>query len=270
MAKEVIQRVKAIFLKQNKMRIISLAPSVTETIFVLGYGDKLVGVTEFCNWPPEAKLVDKIGGFSTPDIKKIISLNPDLVLATDFHLKIINYLKEKGINVYVIEAKTILDAPQSIIQVGKAINCKDKANKLAGELKNEMDTLLEKVKKVPKKVRVCYLCDIFCVAWRSCAMSKLIEALGGINIGRNVKSNQQESILKEIAEENPEVIITAKGHRETTDLLSFVKETAYFKKTKAYKNNRIYQIQAELVCRPGPRAIIGLKRLAKFIHPEVF
>lgn len=266
----VTQRAKAAFLKQNKMRIISLAPSVTETIFVLGYGDKLVGVTEFCNWPPEAKLVDKIGGFSTPDIKKIISLKPDLVLATDFHLKIVNYLKEKGINAYVIEAKTILDAPQSIIQVGEAINCKDKANKLAGELKNEMDALLEKVKKVPKKVRVCYLCDIFCVAWRSCAMSKLIEALGGINIGRNVKSNQQESILKEIAEENPEVIITAKGHRETTDLLSFVKETAYFKKTKAYKNNRIYQIQAELVCRPGPRAIIGLRKLAKFIHPEIF
>jgi len=270
MAKAVTQKAKAAFLKQNKMRIISLAPSVTETIFVLGYGDKLVGVTEFCNWPPEAKLVDKIGGFSTPDIKKIISLKPDLVLATDFHLKIVNYLKEKRINAYVIEAKTILDAPQSIIQVGEVINCKDKANKLAGELKNEMDALLEKVKKVPKKVRVCYLCDIFCVAWRSCAMSKLIEALGGINIGRNVKSNQQESILKEIAEENPEVIITAKGHRETTDLLSFVKETAYFKKTKAYKNNRIYQIQAELVCRPGPRAIIGLKKLAKFIHPEIF
>ena len=101
-------------------------------------------------------------------------------------------------------------------------------------------------------------------------MSKLIETLGGINIGRNIKSNQQESVLKEIAEENPEVIITAKGHRESVDLLSFVKETPYFKKTRAYKNNRIYQIQAELVCRPGPRAIIGLRRLAKFIHPEVF
>jgi len=251
-------------------RIISLAPSITETIFVLGYADKLVGVTEFCNWPPEAKLIDKIGGFSTPDIKRIISLNPDLVLATDFHLKIVNYLKERGINTYVIEAKTILDAPQSIIQVGKAINCKDKANRVARELKDEMDTLLEEVKRIPKKVRVCYLCDIFCVAWRSCAMSKLIETLGGINIGRNIKSNQQGSVLKEIAEEDPEVIITAKGHRETTDLLSFVKETPYFRKTRAYKNNRIYQIQAELVCRPGPRAIIGLKKLAKFIHPEIF
>ena len=101
-------------------------------------------------------------------------------------------------------------------------------------------------------------------------MSKLIETLGGINIGRNIKSNQQEFVFKEIAEENPEVIITAKGHRESVDLLSFVKETPYFNKTRAYKNNRIYQIQAELVCRPGPRAIIGLRRLAKFIHPEIF
>jgi len=252
------------------MKVISLAPSITETIFVLGCGDKLVGVTEFCNWPPEAKLIDKIGGFSTPDIKRIISLNPDLVLATDFHLKIVNYLKERGVNTYVIEAKTILDAPQSIIQVGKAIDCKDEAVKLAKELKNEMDTFLEKIKRIPKKVRVCYLCDIFCVAWRSCAMSRLIETLGGINIGKNIKSNQQGTVLKEIAEKDPEVIITAKGHRESVDLLSFVKETSYFKKTKAYKNNRIYQIQAELVCRPGPRAMIGLKRLAKFIHPEVF
>jgi len=254
----------------NIQRMISLAPSITETIFVLGYGDKLVGVTEFCNWPPDAKLIDKIGGFSTPDIKKIISLNPDLVLATNFHSRLVNYLKGKWINTYVIEAQTILDAPQSIIQIGQAINCKDKADKLARELKDEMDNLLEKIKRIPKKVHVCYLCDIFCVAWKSCAMSKLIEALGGINIGRNVKSNQQESILKEIAEEDPEVIITAKGHRESIDLLSFVKETSFFKKTQAYKNNRIYQIQAELVCRPGPRAIIGLKRLAEFIHPEVF
>ncbi|MCD6228067.1 MAG: ABC transporter substrate-binding protein [Candidatus Omnitrophica bacterium] len=252
------------------MRIISLAPSITETIFVLGYGDKLVGVTEFCNWPPEAKLIDKIGGFSTPDIKRIVSLNPDLVLATDFHLKIVNYLKERGVNTYVIEAKTILDAPQSIIQIGKAINCKDGAVKLAKELKNEMDALLEKIKRIPKKVRVCYLCDIFCVAWRSCTMSKLIEALGGINIGRNIKSNQREFVLKEIAKEDPEVIITAKGHRESVDLLSFVKETPYFKKTKASKDNRIYQIQAELVCRPAPRAMIGLRKLVKFIHPEIF
>lgn len=115
--------------------MISLAPSITETIFVLGYGDKLVGVTEFCNWPPDAKLIDKIGGFSPPDIKNIISLSPDLVLATDFHSRLVNYLKEKGVNTYVIEAKTISDAPQSIIQIGEALNCKDKAVKLARELK---------------------------------------------------------------------------------------------------------------------------------------
>jgi len=251
-------------------RIVSLAPSITETIFALGYGNKLVGVTEFCNWPKDAKLIEKIGGFSTPDIEKIISLTPDLVLATDFHSGVISHLKEKGINAYITKAQTLLDAPQSIIQIGQAINCPDKAVKLAGELKDEMKNLLKKMEKISKRVRVCYICDIFCIAWRSCAMSKLIEALGGINTGRNVKTNQQESILKEIAEEAPEVIITAKGHRESKDLLSFVKGSPYFRQTQAHRNGRIYQIQAELVCRPGPRAVIGLRKLSRFIHPEVF
>ena len=253
-------------------RIVSLAPSNTEIVFSLGAGSRLVGVTDYCNYPEEAKLIEKIGGFSTPDIEKILSLSPDLVLGMDFHQKmgIPQKLEEKGIHCLLLSSASLLDAPKNIVQAGKILGCEEKAEEIARELKNKMDEILKKAKSATRKVRVCYLCDINCFAWRSCYMSRLIELLGGLNIARDIQEKDRNSLVMKICLQDPEVIICSEGHRESQDLLSFVIKSPLFWKTMAYKMNRIYSLKAELISRPGPRAAKGLETLARFIHPELF
>ena len=112
--------------------------------------------------------------------------------------------------------------------------------------------------------------DPLCIAQKSCMVNKLIEVAGGINIMQDINMDNIDNLLDAIMKKNPQVIITSKRHRETQDLLSYVKNHPRFKSTDAYLNNRIYQIHAELICRPGPRAVQGLEALAEFIHPEIF
>ena len=260
--------------RMNIQKIVSLAPSNTEIIFALGEGDKLTGVTECCNYPPEAKLIDKIGGYSNPDIEKIIALSPDLVLATDIDLKkgALSKLRAKNIAAYTVGTETILDAPRAISFVGKLIGCQDKAARLAEETKERIGKICQKTKALKQKPKVCYVCshNPLCVALKSCAINKIIEIAGGVNIMQDIDRSNISDLLEAIIKKNPQVIITSRGHKETTDLLSYVKNQARFKCTDACANNRIYQLHAELICRPGPRAVQGLETIAQFIHPEIF
>lgn len=252
-------------------RIVSLAPSITEIIFALGEGDKLVGVSECCDYPPEVELIDKIGGFAKPDIKKIALLSPDLVLSTNFHfhLRAIPLLKAEGIPVYAIGLRTVLDVPQAIILVGRLIDCQEKAFQIAEEIKGKIEKICQKVKALNQKPRVCYICshDPMCTALKTQTVNKLIEVAGGINIIQDIDRDNVDDLLEAIIGKNPQVIITTKGHKETADSLFYAKNQSRFEQTDAYFNNRVYQIGIKLVCRPGPRAVQGLEILAGFIHP---
>lgn len=246
----------------SMQRIVSLAPSNTEIVFALGKGDRLVGVTEFCNYPAEAKLIEKIGGFSTPDIGKIISLSPDLVLATEFHSgEAVPELKKKGIPVYVVKAKTILDASLAISCVGKIIGCPKEAERLANEIQKKIERIRWRSNISEERPGVCYICshNPLCVARRFCTVNRLIEIAGGVNVMQEVPLGDVGNLCQAIIRISPEIIITSKGHRETTDLFSYVMADPIFRRTRAWLNKRVYQIDSELLCRPGPRAAIGLE-----------
>lgn len=254
------------------MRIVSLAPSNTEIVFALGAGDSLVGVTEFCNYPEEAKPIGKIGGFSTPNIEKILSLSPDLVLGMDFHHKmgIPQRMKKEGIPCILLSSKSLLDAPKNIECAGKVLGREEKAKEIALELKYKINQILEKIKSVIHRVRVCYLCSIECAAWRSCYVSNLIELLGGLSIAKDIQEKNRKSLVTEICLRDPEVVVFSEGHLESRDMLSFMTQFPLFWETTAYKTNRIYSLRAELISRPGPRAAKGIEKLVRFIHPELF
>lgn len=256
-------------------RIVSLAPSNTEVIFALGEGGKLVGVTEFCNYPPEARLIEKIGGFSTPNIEKIISLSPDLVLATNLHLKtpVVSQLKNRGINIYIIEENTLLDTSQAIMLIGGIIGREKEARQLARDIQIQINKIASQTKHLmpDERPNVCYICsnNPLRIARGPCCVNKFIEIAGGINIGAVILKDESVS-LKTIADINPDVIIVSTGHGEIVDLLGYVKNESILHKTGAYKNNRVYQAGADLFTRFGPRVIDGLGMFAKLIHPEIF
>ncbi|MFO8010952.1 MAG: helical backbone metal receptor [Dehalococcoidia bacterium] len=258
----------------NAERIVSLAPSNTEILFALGLEDRIAGVTEFCNYPPGARLKDKVGGFSTVDIAKVVSLRPDLVLATDFHLEsTVHDLRSNGLNVVVIKAKTLLDAPDCISQIGKITGQERKASELANDIESRIAEISERTRHLSETEmpRVCYICgnDPPRIARGTCPPNKLISIAGGANIGQYLSAKDLIDI-DIIADRDPEVFITSYNHGETADLFLYVKNEPNLKNTSACRNNRVHRISADLVCRPGPRAIIGLAGIASFIHPDVF
>lgn len=250
-------------------RIVSLAPSNTEIVFALGEGGKLAGVTEFCDYPPEAKLIEKVGGFSTPSIEKIISLSPDLILTTEFHLKtVVPELKKRGLAVSVVETKTILDIPKAIIFIGDLIGRKKEAHRLVRSIQDQIDALEEQTKSIGagKRPRVCYICshNPLRIARKSCCVDKSIELAGGINIGSEIAG--REVNLETIANKNPDVILVSSGHGETVDLMEYVKNEKILHRTNAYRNNKVYKVKADLFSRFGPRAICGVEEIFKIIH----
>ncbi len=258
----------------SAQRIVSLAPSNTEILFALGLGNCVVGITEYCNYPDEARLKETVGGFSTVDIEKVLSLRPDLVLATDFHNDtVVPKLRERGTNVGVVKATGLLDAPRCIERIGDITDCKNEARHLAAEIRTQFDAVIEKTKgiKEQQRPRVCYLCmdHPLKIARSTCPPNRIIRTLGGTNIGRELPADASVK-METLIERDPEVFITSRGHGETSDLLSYVLNEPLLADTQACRKHRVYRIDSDLVCRPGPRSPLGLQTLARFIHPEIF
>ncbi len=252
-------------------RIISLNPSATETVYALGGGDRLVAVTIFCRYPQEAEKKDKIGTILEPDIEKIVSLQPDLVLITKEgnRKKTIEKLRELQIKVFAFNSIYTFDDIYERIEVsGKLLGKNEEADRLILKMKKRIEVLKEKVKERPKvKVFWQYGLEPIVTANKNTLANEMIELAGGINIAREALLRYPRYSLEEVTIQNPEVIIlTSMGGQEERALNKWGK----FKSLKAVKNNRIHLINSDLVCNMGPRLVNGLEEMVKIFHPEVF
>jgi len=139
-------------------RIVSLSPSNTEILFALGLSDKVVGVTDYCNYPPEAAEKDSVGGFDKPNIEVILTLEPDLVLAGSLHEEVVTRLEERDIPVLVIEPQTMEQIYEAIRTVGAAARVKEAAEAVVSEIEQQIDSVQEKLATLAddEKVSVYY------------------------------------------------------------------------------------------------------------------
>ena len=256
-------------------RIISLAPSNTEILFSLGLVDKIVAVTDYCDYPPEAKEKPSIGGFSTPNIEELVALSPDLILATSIHEKrIIPQLEGKGMTVFALNPKTLDEVLEAITLAGKVTGEEEKASGLVAEMENRIKAVTGKAAGLPEneRPRVLYIVwhDPLMAAGSETLQDDLIEKAGGINIARDFSGYADISLEAFIAA-NPEVMIAGGGHGSGEDLtFQFAKTELRLKNTDARQNNRVYMIDGNLTSRPGLRIVDGLEKFAEFIHPELF
>ena len=263
-------------------RILSLSPGNTEILFALGLDDSLVAVTDYCDFPPEAKEKPSIGGFSTPNIEEVIALSPDLVLAASIHEKrVIPQLEGKGIDVFVLAPKTLDEVLAAITLVGE-IAGKEEAAVLVAEMQKRIKAVTDKTATMPMEQRpsTCYLVwhDPLMIAGYVTLQDELIEKAGGINIVSMLSSYYATELTDyaKISPEtfiaaNPAVIIAGAGHGSGADqTFQYAKTESRLRDTDARKNNRIYSIDANLASRPGPRIVDALEKFAQFIHPELF
>ncbi|OGV61908.1 MAG: hypothetical protein A2283_18480 [Lentisphaerae bacterium RIFOXYA12_FULL_48_11] len=252
-------------------RIVSLAPSITETLFAVGAGRNLVGITTCCDYPKQALKINRIGGFSTPDARKIKSLCPDLVLAADFHLHsgIVGRLEREGIKVTVVKAGTVLDIPDAVKFVGRLTGCTRKAEKLAVNLKRRLKAAqIPTEKRGGDRQKVCYLCsrNPLRIARTGCCADAFISLAGGINVGRKFSGRKRIS-LRDVVELNPDMIVVGSGHGRVDDLQSYIRHSRTLRNTRAVCDGKIFRIPDDILSRPGPRAVKGLERFVQLLKP---
>ncbi|KNF10140.1 putative iron (III) dicitrate transport substrate binding protein [Gottschalkia purinilytica] len=254
---------------KEPQRIVSIAPNHTEILFSLGLDDKIVGVTDYCDYPEEAKSKQKIGGFQDPNIEKIIELNPDLVIQTgivgeDTYKK----LKEAGIAVLTLDPKSIQDVNKTLERVGIATNTKSQAKKIINNINKQKDEVVNKVKNIKNKPKVFYEVwhEPLTTAGIGSFVDEFITLAGGENIGRDAKGEYPQYSVEKLIEKNPDVYILTNHGRSENDL----KSVAQLKSISAIKNNKVYVLDDNLVSRAGPRITEGLKLVAESLHPELF
>jgi iron complex transport system substrate-binding protein len=258
-------------IEAEPQRIVSMAPNHTEILYALGLGDKVVGVTEYCNSPPEAQEKPKVGGFSNIDLEQVVGLNPDLVLGTSIHAQSVGpALAERGLKVVLIDPETVEDVLEKIVLVGKVAGREETAIALADELRGRIEATMARVQKAEHKPRVYWeLSNDLYTAGPGSFIEDLITRAGGINIAADTKEQWPQLNLEALILADPEVIVLADHpYGETAE---GVKARPGWADISAVKNDRIVEILDDnLVSRPGPRMAEALEFVAKALHPELF
>lgn len=258
-----------VVIEKEPKRIVSVAPSITELVYALGKGDELVGRTDYCDYPEAAKKVQSIGSLTDPNVEKIIELKPDIVIAsTHFKEDVAKKLQGLGIKVVVLYDSTNLDgAYNSINTLGSMINAQNKADELVLSMKKKISDIQQKVKdkKAPK---VYYVVGFGkygdFTATGDTFISQMIDFAGGDNIAKDASGWKYS--LEKIIEKDPEYIIISKNF----NMKKQFEATAGYKNLSAVKNNKVIEIDENLLNRQGPRTADGVEALAKILHPDLF
>lgn len=253
---------------QAPTRIVSLSPSLTEILFALGLGDRIVGVTDYDDYPPEVLSLPKVGDFQGPNIETIVRQKPDLIFASILSgNNQMDMLQKLGFPVVMLEATTLNEIYDSIRITAQITNTQPSGQKLIEQMQTGISEIQNKVKDLPQ-IKTFYLVDANgnWTAGRDTFIDELIILAGGVNIAGDITGWGQFSIEK-LVEKNPAVIVTAPHAGDVTDLI----KKAGFQNTKAVQNGNIFIISDDnIVTRPSSRIVEGLAELAKYIHPEAF
>ncbi len=253
-------------------RIVSLAPGNTEILFALGLEKRVVGVSDQCDYPAEARDKPKVGGFATISIERTVSLKPDVVLASgSIQLEIADQLSDLGIKTIVLFPRTIESILGDIELVGEVTNRNSEAKALVTRLRGRIEFIRAGTRQLMSRPRVYY------EIWHSPLMSaghgtwidELIELSGGRNIFSD-SSDPYPIISSELViERDPEIIIINRGYMGGEARGEMLRRAGW-DRISAVISGRIYEMDENLLVRPGPRIVDGLEALAKAIHPELF
>lgn len=251
-------------------RIISLAPSITEILFALGLNEEIVGVTSFCDYPETASTKPRIGGFINPSIEKIVSLKPDLIIATrdGNRWETIHRLSDLGFSVYLINPKSFYGVMKAIHHIGVVVGREEESRKIIANMILKKEEIVTHIKSFarPKVFFQIGYTPIITVG-KGTQADDLIRLAGGNSISRDESVSYPLYSVETIISKGPEIIIMS-SMESKRDYLNLVKKWQNWTSIPAVKKNAIYVVDSNLVDRPTPRTVEGLEVLAKMTHPE--
>lgn len=255
-------------IEKEPERVIAIGPNITETIYALGEQDKMVGRTDYCDYPEEVKQIDSVGGLRAPNVEKIVALEPDLVMgSTHFKAEVVQKLEALNVKVLVLYEKENFEGVYATIgKVGRVLNAKEKADEVVSEMRQKVREVRNKVtgRESPRVYYVVGFGEQNFTAGKDTFIGQLIETAGGKNAADDVEGWQYS--LERLVEKNPDMLICSKYY----DAKEGIRNANGYKDLDAVKNNQLYEIDNNLLDRQGPRLADGLTELAKIIHPDAF
>ncbi|ABN07540.1 periplasmic binding protein [Methanocorpusculum labreanum Z] len=261
---------------EEPSRIISLAPANTEILFALGLNDSIIGVTEYCNYPEEAATKPIIGGYTTVNVERVITQDPDLIFAYYGNGEdLINHLRNLGYPVITLNSDSIDGTLHDIEIVGQATGKTTEAQELVDNMQGRIEDVKEKLKNVTTAPRTihCMWTDPLWVSGNNTFQDEMIKIAGGTNAFNDVEGWGVVT-LEKLLTTDPEIIIVDSGMgmgEGGTDILkNYFEEEARLQTLSAVKNNQVYVINADIMDRGGPRIVDCIETLAKIEHPELF
>jgi iron complex transport system substrate-binding protein len=259
---------------QQPNRIISLSPSTTEILFALGLGEKIVGVTSFCDYPDEAKEKPKIGGMSNPSLEAVLSLQPDVVVMTtdgnpkEFEMR----LRSLKIKTYLFTARRISELPLAIRDMGYFMGKEEKADQLAKHIENAINNVAKQRAKGKRlmangkgnKVLFIVWPEPLIVAGPGTAIDDALALIGADNIAKNARTSYPKYSIEEVIYKSPDVIFIGKGMRADMRKVSkgFLGKLTM---VPAVKNGSVFFVSDSLY-RLGPRVIKGIEELSECLR----
>jgi iron complex transport system substrate-binding protein len=251
-------------------RVVSLAPSLTETVFALGFGDRLVGVTNHCDYPAEAKNLPKVGDFMSPSLEVIAAKRPDLVIgvvgATDPAKA--REMERLGLNVALLSLSTVSEILSSFKRIAALLGDAAAGERLVRKLTLQFDKVTNRVAHTSRRstLMVVGLRPLVAVGGKN-FLDELITLAGGANIARNAPQPWLNLPDEYVVAKAPQIIIEAGMGSDTA---APARHWSDLKSIPAVKERRVYTYNSDKILRPGPRIGDGLEELARLIHPECF
>ncbi len=244
-------------------RIISLAPNVTEILFAIGLGDRLTGVTQFCDYPEEAMKKPKVGGMSNPSLEAVISLKPDIVvLTTDGNPKEFEErLRSLKIRTFVFRARRLAELPAGIRELGAVLGVPDKASALAKKIEDALTgaSLHQQQFSDRKKILFVIWPEPLIVAGRGTVIDDVIALFGHENVAAQAKTSYPKYSMEEVLRQSPDIVFIGKGHTEIREMSEgFLNKIAL---APAVKKGKVFFLSDNLY-RMGPRILMGIEEMA--------
>jgi iron complex transport system substrate-binding protein len=271
--------IAAISLAAPPQRIVSTAPSATEMLYALGLGDRVVGVTTFCHYPPEAARKPKIGDYLHPSLEAIAGLRPDLVVSEASGVRHAERLSALHLNVLEIDDATLAGIYDSIRRIGQAAGVAARADAVCAGMRAQFDAIRAAVAHLPRR-RVLFLVgrtpgriEDLVAAGRASHLDELLEIAGGENVFRDSIAAYAKIPLEELLARNPEVIVDMGEMSETVGVTEEQKRAVValwgrYPSLAAVRQHRVYAVASDIFVVPGPRVVDAARALARMLHPE--
>jgi len=254
---------------KRPLRIISLAPNVTEILYLLGAQDRLIGNTTQCNWPEEAKQKPKIGDLVNPNYEVILAAEPDLIIASTAgnDQTAVMKLARFGLPVYVAAPRSVAKIFQSVEEIGLITDCAAQGRQLVAQMEERLEQIRLRIEGLP-------LIRAFLITWfnplltpgKTTFENDVLRLAGVVSIAADVPQYYPHYSLEQVLVKDPDVILTIE---HAGDPLPDFKRTPGWRDLRAVKEGKVYSL-SEFLQHPSPLFVDGVEELAQKLHPERF